>query len=620
MATRDFLQQQLSSHAQDTAGSLSHDLATSLSRNDLVLAEVQLSSVFDRGYYQKIILFDVYGKKLVSKELPLKVDNVPLPFSSLLQLQTPPGEAFISEGWRQLGKIVVINQPTFAYQFLWDSFKQQAGLMLLMYSLVFFLTMWLLKIILRPLSLIEHTALDIQNKRFNQILELPNSREFRRVVSAMNSMSSKISEMLSAETSKAEAFRAEAYTDKVTGLDNRKAFDLRLNALLQEDGGFSSGYLIVLEFDGLKEFNHEHGYQEGDQLLADVIKIALSCSELQIGISGRIGGTAFGFVGFDVLSNVIDSEFKALQRKLIGFIEHFSAKNLSFNLGCVHFSAGQTRGELFAKVDLALETARQNGRNVAINFNLADENKIAEGSSGWRALIQSALSEKRWALFTQPVFNLTAQDVFQHEIFSRLIDQQGNFISAALFLPMAMRHQLMTDIDKAVISLVIDQMNSLGYMEANVAVNVSAQSIESESFREWLGEKLVSSQDAGSRLSFELSEFGCGKNMPSTMSFIALLRSYGVLVGFDHFGLAPGSLDLLRKVVPDYIKLDSGLVDAALESEQAQLHLRSVILLANALDVKVIAQNVESAKIKDWLINERIIFGQGYFLSPLARM
>jgi len=110
------------------------------------------------------------------------------------------------------------------------------------------------------------------------------------------------------------------------------------------------------------------------------------------------------------------------------------------------------------------------------------------------------------------------------------------------------------------------------------------------------------------------------KNIPSTLSFVTLLRSHGVFVGLDHFGLAPGSLDLLRKVLPDYIKLDSGLVGAALENDQAQLHLRSVVQLASALDVKVIAQNVESAKNKDWLIKEGIVFGQGYFLAPLARM
>lgn len=620
ITTRDFLQQQLSSHAQDAAGSMSHDLATSLSNNDLVLAEIQLSSVFDRGYYQKIILFDAYGKKLISKELPRKVDNVPLVFSTLLQIQTPPGEAFISEGWRQLGKVVVVSQPTFAYQFLWDSFKQQAAWMLAVYVLVFLLTMTLLKIILRPLSLIETTALEIQHKRFNQILALPKTREFHRVVSAMNAMSSKISEMLTAEVSKAEAFRAEAYTDKVTGLDNRKAFDLRLSTMLSEEGSFNSGYLMVLEFDGLKEFNHEHGYQEGDQMLSDVIKIALSCSELHIAISGRIGGSAFGFAGFDVLATVIDSEFKALQRKIIGFLDHSLAKNLSFSLGCVQFSAGKNRTEIFSKVDLALETARQNGRNIAINLNLSDENAITEGSLGWRTLIQSALAEKRLTLFAQPVFNLTDQRIFQHEIFSRLIDQNGSFISAALFLPMAMRHQLMPEIDKVVISLVIDQMNSLGYLDADVAVNVSAQSVDSALFRGWLMERLANAQQSGSRLSLELSEFGCEKNMPSTMSFVSLLRDQGVGIGLDHFGLAQGSLDLLRQVMPDYIKLDGGLIGAALESEQARMHLRSVIQLANTLEVKVIAQNVESEKIKDLLMNDNVSYGQGYYLAPLTRL
>jgi len=615
-ATKEFLQRQLASHAQDAATSMSSSLGQALEKKDLVLAEIQVALMFDRGYYQKIILFDVNGNQILVKELPKKIGEVPVLFSSLFSLQTPAGEAFISSGWRQLGKVVVVSQPTFAYEYLWSSFKDVAWWMIATYLLALVLTILLLRLILNPLLQIEQTAIEIQNRRFTQISVLPRARELRRVVVAMNAMSRKISETLDVEIAKADAYRKEAYIDKVTKLENRAGFDLRFNQFLSEKGEFSTAALVLLELEDLREFNNKFGYQEGDAVLFGISNVIKDLVATKARFAGRIGGAAFAFVIADVKTETIEIGLNEFHRRISSLFETLSIeKNLNFSIGCVEFTSLQTRAEVFAKADLAIETARQQGADNYVLLNFFDDTSIVTGSSGWRTLIQNALSENRWALFVQPVVCLRDRSIFQHEIFSRLVDHQGNFVSAAKFLPMALRHHLMEDIDKAIVTLIFELLLSPVNRLKDVAVNVSIQSVQSLPFQEWLFEKLERSKVVANKLAFELNEFGYSKDLELTREFVTRLRSFNVRIGIDHFGLDSKSLDALKHVPPDYIKLDGGLVKTILSSEQGRDHLRSIISLAKSLEILVVAQNVESEELATILLEDNVIYGQGYHLG-----
>ena len=641
LSTKDFLQQQLSSHAQDAASSLSHTLVEPLAANDRTLAEIQIAAMFDRGYYRQIILLSPDGKQVINKELPENIENVPVWFSSLLSLDTPPGQVFITSGWKQLGKLVVVSQPTFAYQYLWTSVKQTTWWLIAMCLLAWMLMILFLRIILAPLQAIENAAIDIQGKRFTKIEVLPGARELRRVVLAMNAMSGKISEILDAEMQRAEAYRKDAYTDKVTGLENRQGFDLRFDHLLADKGSFTSASIVVLEFDGLKEFNNEHGYRSGDNVLKGATAIVGAMADMDVRIAGRIGGTAFAFVSVNRSASDSEVHVRAMQAALSTYLDaEVPGKTLSFSIGSIAFTPAQSRGDIFAKVDLALETARQQGRNNALTINFIEEAGVVEGSLGWRTLIQNALAESRWALVAQPVLALSSGVLYQHEIFSRLIDTQGNFVPAAKFMPMALRHQLMEDIDRAIITLIFDLLSSeinrykkipidvtLQSVESlelmmsrvshykDIAVNISVQSIESSSFKDWLSRLLDADRGIAQRLSVELSEFSCVKDIELTREFVTLLRSFGVRFGIDHFGLDPHALEFLREVPPDYIKLDGGLVRGMAENPSGHEHVRAIIKLAHSLEIPVIAQNVESEEMQTMLLLDAVEYGQGYFLG-----
>ena len=614
LTTRDYLQQQLASHAQDAATALSRPLEEALAKNDQTLANIQIATLFDRGYYRKIIVLDPAGKVMVSKELSGNKEKVPSWMPVLFDLQTPPGEAFISSGWRQLGKVVVISHPAFAYEYLWRSMKEMAMWMFAMYLVVWGLTVVLLRIILSPLEKIEEVAIAIQAKRFQRIEIVPQTRELQRVVLAMNHMTERMSKLLDEEVAKAENFRREAFIDKVSGLENRHGFDLRLNYLLSEDGRFESAVIFVLEFDGLKEYNHQYGYQQGDALIADVASVMREVASKYGNILGRIGGSSIAAVCIDVDQKALDLLVDALQYRL-GQVLLRASRQVSLVAGAVVFGPAQTRGDIFARADLAIETMRQSANHQIKLSYLEDSETHIAGSHGWRTLIRNALSENRWVLFAQPVMRLQLRQLVHHEVFSRLLDSQGNLVPANQFLPMALRHQLMPEIDQAVISLILEDILKSRTTYKNIAVNVSLQSMESQDFCNWLMACLKTAPELAKRLSVEVSEFSCSREPAVTRKFVSLLRDAGVRFGVDHFGLDAQALSFIREVPPDYIKLDGGLIQEVADNESNRAHLRAIVKFAQSLGISLIAQNVESETSLQLLIADQIECGQGFYFG-----
>lgn len=619
--TRKYLEDQLGSHAQDAASSLAHPLSQSLAAGDRTLAETQLSSLFDRGYFQRIAVLGMDGQVIVERSLPEQIDGVPLWFSSRLTLEAAPGEAFLNAGWRRLGKVVVISQPTHAYQYLWQSVLEISGWMLLAYVAALWATRVVLHRILLPLSQIERSAINIQQKSFEQISVRPKALELARVVGAMNNMSRKISEFLDAEAAKAERYRREAYQDDLTGLDNRKSFDLRLAQALAGEVGFADAVLIGVDLNNLKDFNTEASYRRGNELLQAVASGAHEILGDKASILSRIGGSSFAFVSFDRSQPAAAELGRSLRDRLQQIADALDdGSELSFSIGMIHFAQGEARSRVLSRLDLALESARQSGRNSLHYVVDVDAGASSLGSMAWRELIRNALAENRWTLLGQPVVSLTSGALLQQEIMSRLVDNEGKLIPASVFLPMALRHKLMPEIDRALLSLVFRRLAERAPDSVvNLAVNLSNQSLEDRDFLGWLSNGLAQLDKRKLNLSFELTEYGCSLDPAASRQFAALLREHQVRFGIDHFGLAPGSLALLRELPPDYVKLHAGLIAEAPQSEAARALLRSIVSLARSLEVEVIAQGVENAKQVEMLLSDAVNGGQGYhFGAPSA--
>lgn len=617
--TRNYLEQQLASHAQDAATAMSVTLGQSIGKGDEVLAKAQVASVFDRGFFKSIKVLSQDRSELFSRVLPVKIEGVPEFFVAAFPIDTAAGEAFIGSGWKQLGKVLVESQPTYAYQHLWRTSTTMLGWLALIYAAALALAYTVLHFILKPLRAIEKTAIDVQAKRFEQITERPRAPELARVVGAMNQMSRKVGEMLDAETAKVVSLHKQAYEDELTGLLNRRGFELRLTELLGGEQQFSLAAIVAVEIDDMRMLNREYGFPAGEFVMRCIVDAARKAfDEAPLGILARSNEFAFSFVASEVTYEKVVELATEHRRVLMELLsEHKPAEMVAINMGVAFFRKTDKRSDIFARADLAVETARQTERNGFFILNDKPDEHSSLGSFGWRTLIQTALVESRWRLLRQPVMSLSdPETVLQGECMARLVDAKGELVPAANFMPMAARHRLMPEVDRAMVTLAFEHLQDNVVDGAMVAVNLSPQSMADSEFMDWFENKLSSLEQGASRLAIEVSEFGALRNLSATLKVRDLVRSKHGKFGIDHFGLDIQALKLLRDVVPDYVKLVGSLMSELDAVESVSDMLLSFVSLAHSLDVTVIAQQVEHAEQLAVLKDAKVDAGQGYFFGP----
>ncbi len=260
---------QLRSHAQDAATALALSLTPNI--DDPAMVELMVSSIFDSGYYASIKVVDL-GSNAVLVERHAEPDpgGVPLWFVRLIGLEAAGGDAIVSRGWQQAARVEVISHPMFAIAKLWQSALGSLGWLLLCGAASAVLGALLLRRQLRPLDYMVEQSHAIARREFLSLPELPRTPELRRVVQAMNQMVEKLKALFTEQAERSERLRAESYQDSLTGLSNRRYFEMQLNNRVSNLEDARAGYLLLLRVQGLAGLNARLGGQRTDQLLQAV--------------------------------------------------------------------------------------------------------------------------------------------------------------------------------------------------------------------------------------------------------------------------------------------------------------------------------------------------------------
>ena len=615
--TRAYLERQLASHAQDAATALSVTLGPALARSDRVLAETQVHSVFDRGYFQRIEVLDTRREPVLTQALPRHIEQVPMWFVEAVPIETLTAEAFIGSGWRQLGKVMVQSQPTFAYQHLWQSTLRLAVWLLVLYAGSLALAGVGVRAVLHPLRAIEATAQAVQDKRFEQIALRPSAPELLQVVDAMNQMSRKVGAMLEAETARAEALRHLAYDDELTGLLNRRGYTLWLDQLLDGSTPFQLALVLSIELDDMRQLGRVHGYATEAHILREVARSAQTAVvSFPLKVVARSNDYAFSVVVVDIQEGQAVGLARAVRQAVLTALQGIeSGQDTRVHVGAAFVQPQDQRSKVLARVDLALESARQSERHGCVVLPQTHNPHADLGSHAWRRTLEGALEAGHWRQLEQAVLLLTDDKAVLHrEAMLRMVDADGKLVPAAVFMPMAARHQLLPQVDRASTELVLQRLEQ-ATGQAALAVNVSHQSLADAAFITWLLGRLQSLGADASRLSVEVAEFSVLREREAVERAMRELRSLDVKVGIDHFGVAPQALGLLRELRVDYIKLSVGLTHSGDESPVRLQNLQSIVALAHTLDVQVIAQMVDSPEQLQALREAGVDAAQGYGLA-----
>jgi len=614
------LQEQLGSQAQDAATSLALRLATLGNLEDRALIETLLNPVFDRGYFQEIRVLSADGETVMRKVLSPAQGAVPEWFTRLFPIGAPGAQSLVSSGWRELGRIVVVSQPHFAYAQLWNAGLQTIAWLLIVYVAAIAAVSAFLAMLLRPLREIEHAAIAIGERNFRRIDFAPRARELARVVGAMNDMSGRIRQMIEEESARAEALRREAFVDPVTSLYNRRGFRRQLQSLIKSKGDVYSGALALVEIGNFGDFNAAVGYQRGDEVLASLAGALARACEGHAAVFGRLGGASFSFAAINIGSAELQNLVAGVCRQLgVALAEQGAEARLHYHCGATRYDGTLPEfSALMSSADQALLRAREKGDNRH-EIEVFDP-ALAEGSHAWRTRIEQALDQGRFALFAQNALNLPGRTAAHSEVTVRMLAEQGEPIPAAQFLPMAARHGLVARLDCVVVEKLLDYLSRAAAALPMMALNISARTIaDPQAVGRILG-LLDARKNIAGRLVFEMTEFGAMQEWALTQRFSAEVRRRGARFALDNFGMLQESLMMVNALRPHYIKLSSGYSRELAGNADCRFLVASIIKIARALDIAIFAQAVEDEALVPLLLELGFSGYQGYATEMPVRI
>lgn len=625
--TRSFLVAQLESHAQDTATSLALSISPHVAEKDLTAVEGMMNAVFDRGYYQVVKYMDNRQHALIDLETKVKIEHVPSWFIGMIPIKTPEASSDVMAGWNQAGTIHVKSHPGYAYATLWKDVLNMTAWFALCAGFVFIAGGLGLRILLKPLSAVEKQADALCRKEYRIQEPVPWTKEFRRVVEAMNRMTNKVKEMFEEQVAQAERLRERAYHDPLTGLGNRRYFESQLAARLDQHDASVNGVVLLVRIHDLESLNKERGFQAGDELLKRAAVILQeSAGQYANSALARLTGGDFGI--FIPNASLWDAE--QIATEVVNRLSRLAAEEIALtdnigHAGAATYDCLTTPGRILSEADLALGSAMQKGPNAwDLRTISAETDKLPLGQQQWKEILVSALRDRRITLDAQPVVAVSGDRRVMHlEIFARIAQEDGKSLNAAIFMPIAERLNLVSTIDRIVIEEVL-KVNFRRLGVDRIAINLSPTSLQDNAFNEWLRLFLKNLPPGAPLINFEFAEFSALQHLNLVKEFSAVVRANGHAIGLDHYGQSFSKLGYLQSIHPDYVKIDRAYTGELREEDNdSKFYIGSLCSVAHSIDIAVVAEGVESEQQLQILKNLNLDAIQGYYIErplPLAAL
>lgn len=586
LSARSYLEQQLSMKNADNASALA--LSLSQQNPDRVALELTVAALFDSGHYASIQIKDPHGKLIVERVAAQGDLGAPAWFVDRLPIRAEPGEAQITNGWTQLGTVTLVSHSRFGYQALWTSTQEMVAALTLASLMGGYLGSMILRRLRRPLQTVIDQAVAITNRRFVTIPE-PDVPELHKLAEAMNLTVSRLKTMFEEEAARLEALRREANFDKLTGLANRDYLIAELRSTLEGENA-SGGTLLLIRVADLVGINRRLGREATDDMLRRFgAKVGAGATANSDSLAARMNGADFALLlrgrrnGPEVAT--------ALLQQLIDSMEPFVDGGASAYIGLGSFGRETPVGTVLSQVDAALIAAEVDGASgfrVAA-FDLADD--LPDNNHEWSRMITNALQQARARLVEFPVVDRQG-NLLHLECPLRLkLDDQGDWLAAGRFLPIAERLGLLPELDLTALELGLRELE-LNTAKQGLAINISAASLAHADFIHRADLLLKKHRGVTTRLWVEVAETGLLKHLDTFRALCQILRKYGCQVGVEHFGRQFSEIGRLHNLGLNYLKIDSSFVRQIDTSPGNQTFLKGACSIAHTIGLQVIAEGV----------------------------
>ncbi|MBS3953908.1 MAG: DUF1631 family protein [Methylomicrobium sp.] len=410
--------------------------------------------------------------------------------------------------------------------------------------------------------------------------------------------------------------------DSVTGLLTRDEFIKQLKNELAKQGD-AQHLLCHLKILDFRMLTNVCGIEPGNQLLISVTHI-LTGQLTNNEVLARLGDKTFGIL----LKNCTKEEGLDRAQSLVNLITatHFDCENKSFpiniSVGLAPFIVNGLDAQQFLQhaVSACIFSERSGNNQIKLfceeDEDLKNQYKIQE----FAGQIDQVLSENRLFLRCQKIVGIETEKSshLHYEILLGIKDESGKTILPDHFIPAVEWLKRMQDVDQWVITHVfkwIEEHSAFFDQIDGFAINLSGQSVNSQTFLEFLIRRLDSCKFPAEKLTFEITETVAADSFVYVKNFIHEIKAYGCRFSLDDFGSGYSSYAYLKNLDVDYLKIDGAFVKDMTENKADVAIVKSMNEIAHSLGMKTIAEYVESNEICDILRDIGVDFAQGYFIE-----
>lgn len=406
-----------------------------------------------------------------------------------------------------------------------------------------------------------------------------------------------------------------AYTDQLTQIGNVNDFYRKARAILDQNPN-NAYTVIVFDVNNFKYINETYGYEAGDQLLiaiADKIKHIFCEEEACARISND---------HFVVLAKACERGESRFYEITETFINEQNQKTIKFPLS---FSSGAYRirdknEEVYAMVDKAQLTLKSIKNSQQTNFAYYSERllKTFMENNEMESLMHEALRRGEFKVYLQPKFDLTRLVPVGAEALVRWISMEKGFMPPDKFIPLFEKNGFVVKIDFYILEEVCKKIRTWideGREPLAISVNQSRIHMDDPLYVDKLFDLIQKYDIPPNLIELELTESMFFADSVKLISIMKKMRKIGFLISMDDFGSGYSSLNLLKEIPVDVLKLDKAFLDEMANSSKSRIIISQVVEMAKKLGMKVVCEGVETESQADFLKEINCDMAQGYLYA-----
>lgn len=410
-----------------------------------------------------------------------------------------------------------------------------------------------------------------------------------------------------------------AHIDSLTQLPNRYSFTKHLEKILIENNKNNKIIAVCfLDLDNFKVVNDSIGHAAGDKLL-QAIPVVLKKLLRERDYLAHLSGDEFGLIieqveSINALTNIIYRCIETLNRPIK--FDTYELK-ITASIGIALYpTAGKTTEELIKHADIAMYKAKESGKNTFHFFNEKTNQQVKRHHEIGIALETAVLNDEFHLLY-QPQVHSDSKKLFGVEALIRWQSEELGNVGPDEFIPIAEESYTIHTIGNWVLHQAGKDYQALRSLlpDVELSVNISIRQLEQEDFGKTIS-MILSQYNIDTRnLTLEVTETAAMNRPQSIIQIMQQLKKFNIRFALDDFGMGYSSIGYLKAMPISYIKIDKSFVrDIESDASDAAI-VKAVISLSQAINVKTIAEGVETEAQSRFLLQAGCDYQQGYYFD-----